>query len=1262
MRLLRIHGRNLASLQDDFTIDFEAPPLAHAGILAITGPTGAGKSTLLDAVCLALYDALPRTAGAGARGETRDLALNDGRRVLSHGAGEAEAEIDFIGRDGRRYRAGWSVRRARGRATGTLQAAKRVLIDLEADQVVADGKRDVGIEIAARIGLDFDQFRRSVLLAQGEFDAFLRADARDRADLLEKITGTGIYGRLSRAAFERNKAAQAEIDRIRLQLGEHQPLDETARAEAEATAEAARQALATARARQEVAAETLRRVDRRLALEAARTAAAEALEAARLANDAASPDRDRLARNRAALAARAELAAADAATLGLARARERLGAATTALARAAADHETASTARTGAEAAVGRCRDADAARAPHLAEARRLDEQLGAAAEALAQARRDAEAATETAAGHQSASDRLAAAIAEAQARETAARTRLAALEATAPPVSDPEAAAETLLERAPLDDELRRLTAGLDDLQARDRADAAETGRLAAIRDTAAARMAELTRAITAAEAEADQAAARALRRRRDRLVQIDHDLDDLSEVMVAAFEAARARDAHAATAEDATQAAAAATAEASRHRTALPVVEARLDEAGRAADLSAAAAEEHAGRLRALLIPGAPCPVCGSTDHPTRAVDDLLARRLEADRARLADLKAGLAALTTALARAEERARAETRRAADAATARDSSAETLAAATADHEALLTRLADAAAEAGLDALPPLPAAETGDETTDHRPPAARLAGWREAVVDAIEAAEARIAAIDAAATRAADLGRDHGAATRDRDAAAETLADLAARRAETGAAIARGEQRRTDLEARIARLDERLAALLDAACPDWRASLAADAAGFAALIRRRAAELAEAQATAEAARAEHTRLAPDHAAARVRAETAAEAAGRAATHAEDCARSHAALRDSRAALLDGRSVAAVEAEAEAARNAARLALDAALTRLTEAATAHARAMEARTQAEAAVTAAAETSAAADAALEAARAALDMDADTLRAVIAAGAPALDAEARRLDALARSLAEAEATLRARQEDLDRHLADPDTIASGADTALRAVAEAAHAEAAEACAAAETGCRQAEQRLAEDDSRRVAAGRLAAALADARAAADVWAQLNELIGAADGTKFRRFAQSLTLDRLVAGANRHLGELHPRYALRRMEGAEMALEVVDHDMADEARPVHNLSGGERFLVSLALALGLADISAGRGLAIESLFIDEGFGALDPDALAMAISMLERLQATGRRVAVISHVEALKDRIPVQIRVTPRGAGRSGVEVVAG
>ena len=102
---------------------------------------------------------------------------------------------------------------------------------------------------------------------------------------------------------------------------------------------------------------------------------------------------------------------------------------------------------------------------------------------------------------------------------------------------------------------------------------------------------------------------------------------------------------------------------------------------------------------------------------------------------------------------------------------------------------------------------------------------------------------------------------------------------------------------------------------------------------------------------------------------------------------------------------------------------------------------------------------------------------------------------------------------------------------------------------------------------------------------------------------------------------------------------------------LQVVDHHMADEVRGVHNLSGGERFLVSLALALGLASMASSRGVKVESLFIDEGFGALDSTSLAMAVSVLEQLQATGRRVGVISHVDELKERIAVKVEVTPSG-----------
>jgi exonuclease SbcC len=192
------------------------------------------------------------------------------------------------------------------------------------------------------------------------------------------------------------------------------------------------------------------------------------------------------------------------------------------------------------------------------------------------------------------------------------------------------------------------------------------------------------------------------------------------------------------------------------------------------------------------------------------------------------------------------------------------------------------------------------------------------------------------------------------------------------------------------------------------------------------------------------------------------------------------------------------------------------------------------------------------------------------------------------------------------------------------------------------------------------LHRDDQALAQISELKARLNERRDKARIWGQLDDLIGAADGAKFRRFAQSLTLDHLLHEANRHLANLHPRYELQRAPGSDLILQVIDHNMADEVRGVHNLSGGERFLVSLALALGLASMSSSRGIKIDSLFIDEGFGALDSTNLAMAVSVLEQLQATGRRVGVISHVDELKERIAVKVEVFPIGSGRSLVQVV--
>ncbi|MCP1365724.1 SMC family ATPase, partial [Halomonas sp. BBD48] len=149
-------------------------------------------------------------------------------------------------------------------------------------------------------------------------------------------------------------------------------------------------------------------------------------------------------------------------------------------------------------------------------------------------------------------------------------------------------------------------------------------------------------------------------------------------------------------------------------------------------------------------------------------------------------------------------------------------------------------------------------------------------------------------------------------------------------------------------------------------------------------------------------------------------------------------------------------------------------------------------------------------------------------------------------------------------------------------------------------------------------------------------------------------------RRIAQAYNLERLLEHANTHLAGLSRRYRLVR-GGSPLGLLVIDTDMGDEQRSVHSLSGGETFLVSLALALGLASMASGR-LKIESLFIDEGFGSLDPQSLALAMEALDGLQAQGRKVGVISHVQEMHERIPVRICVEPAGNGASRLSIAQG
>jgi exonuclease SbcC len=1278
MRILKIGGKNLASLADEFSVDFEREPLASTGLFAISGPTGAGKSTLLDALCLALYDATPRLLRVAGRNYHTDvgaetISAQDPRTLLRRGTAEGYAEVDFVGNDGASYRARWSVRRSRTKAEGALQPTQMSLILLPALQPIGGTKTEVKAEIEKRIGLTFEQFTRAVLLAQNEFHAFLKSEDNERGELLETLTGSTIYSEISVRAFERAKMEQAALQRLNLRLADQKPLSGEQRAELEAQNSAAAEALQALEQRKAELEQELRWHQQAERLEQEEQAAHQASQTALADIDAAAPRRAALALNDAVQPARQLAEDIRRIDADIAHTQATIAASTQAAQQAALTLDQANAAQTQAAAGVRESEAAQRAAAPLLDQAKALDARI----EAMLPAYRHAAAACEKADQADST------AKAALQSRQDEQR-KLAAQQEAGITWLQQHKQWKTLAQSWDRWDVLfvqagqesakaEKLSNALARVQRNAKAHRDEEADASAKLSTAGAALQTLvserqqaTQEMAAYSAEQLQASRGSLEQRRDLLAGAEKIWIELEsrQHRSAQIEAQSAQ---------LRQATAAAEAQLATAQQEGIAATAAMSQAERSLKLAEAACAASVESLRETLEDDTPCPVCGAHEHPYRHNDG--------------GLQAMLGELQSEVARCRAQMENNFRLQAAQRATMQASLEQQNILAIENRSVRQALERAAAAWSAHALAAGPL-----------PPEPERGAWFTAQ---LSEARAALQTVDQQerALHAARIKRDQAQSAYDAAAAEHTRLQGVASAAQTALALSNTEYKSLEEQRiEVALTLSGLLSDLDAAfsggdipSEDWKDDWKAGPARF---YEARQAESKQWQTQRAAYDVRAASLAAFETELHALNETLARTGLDALNARSAFSAADEALKDNqerRMAMWGGKEVRDVESALLASIDAARALLATRQAAVQQAAQARTRLDEALAQASNRLASLQAATATAATRLSDWLAAFQQrqpdarlhDLEQLQALLARSADDIDAERAALQAITRAADNAATVLTERQRQRAQHQlsappprapadtpatdepnADDDDIAASAPPSaveqIALVAAALNALLAER-KIAHDGAGALQLALAQDNAKRHQSKSMLAEIERQEAIEQRWSRMSDLIGSADGKKFRNYAQQFTLDVLLGYANAHLNHLARRYQLERINNPanpSLALLVRDQDMGGEMRSVHSLSGGESFLVSLALALGLASLSSNR-VRVESLFIDEGFGSLDAETLRVAMDALDGLQAMGRKVGVISHVQEMTERISTKILVQPSAGGKSAVTV---
>ncbi|MGN0924680.1 AAA family ATPase [Ectopseudomonas mendocina] len=1123
MKILSLRLKNLNSLKGEWKIDFATEPFAGSGLFAITGPTGAGKTTLLDAICLALYHRTPRMSTLSA----------SGNELMTRHTADCLAEVEFEVK-GQGYRAFWSQRRARDKVEGALQAPKVELARIADGEILTDKIREKEQLTAELTGLDFERFTKSMLLAQGGFAAFLEANANQRAELLEELTGTEVYGQISQQVYERTKAAEQALGLLKSRAQGMELLDETQRAELQAEHQRLSQEETPLLTRQQALQGQRRWREALQQAEQQREQAQQALGQAQQARNQAADDLQRLAASE------------------------------------------------------------PAARLQPLYQSwQQLREDRQQAQQALD----DLQAQQ----GQSGERERLQLWLASRYAHQCLSQRQLEQQQ-----LAEQREALQALLSAAPQRARLGELLGGWrvqfeqrgqlrDEQQALQARMAQECGQLAALRherDQLGAQLTDATERLQQAQAvearqqselqallgEGDEAGLRqrwqqlqVQGRALDRLEQLAQSREQTAEqIAELTSHLAQLQTQHAAKNDE-------ITGLRERYKVLKQQVADKqklLEQEQRIQDLEA---------YRAQLQPGEACPLCGSHEHP--AVSQYQALNVSATRQALEQCRGELAQLESQGAALRDEL---TRLATQIVQLQQQLEQAQLQSTQQSAQWQQHLAEQALQiADGNALRQL--------QREHEQSLAQLQD-RLAAVETRQAQLAQARNVREVAERAqADMQQRQALLARDED-------NLLARQREQREHLQR-------LEQELQRHEQALLASLDGFAAElpqdagtwlaeqedaWRAWQQAQTRDQQLQEQQREVQRLLAQAKAQA----------EHWQQRWQGEQA-----QALNEPEPVAQPEQALQGA----ID--SLASAQRESDALRgrqHSQQSLLQQLQQRLSE--------TEQRWQ-----------------------------------QALASSPFSDQPAFLAALLDEDERERLTNMQAR---LQQALTEATTLLAAADAQLQRLNTAVQTELTlaqldEQLQALQLELRELSQRQGElraqlqaDEARRSSQQALFAEIAAQEGEHRLWQQLNGLIGSADGAKFRKFAQGLTLDHLIHLANRQLTRLHGRYQLARKSSGELELEVCDTWQADVARDCRTLSGGESFLVSLALALALSDLVSHK-TSIDSLFLDEGFGTLDGETLEVALDALDNLNASGKTIGVISHVEAMKERIPVQLRV---------------